>query len=59
MFAIFRVLARAIFLVASLPFRLLNFITGAIFLNVRWRWLSYSLNAVRVFAVTSAGPGAS
>lgn len=53
MFAIFRVLARAIFLVAALPFRLLNFVTGAIFLNVRWRWLSYSLNAVLVFAVTA------
>ena len=53
MFAIFRVLARAVFLVASLPFRLVNFITGAIFLNVRWRWLSYSLNAVLLFAVTA------
>ena len=53
MFAIFRVLARAIFLIASFPFRLLNFIAGAIFLNIRWRWLSYSLNAVLLFTVTA------
>ncbi|MGI9415560.1 MAG: transglycosylase domain-containing protein [Hyphomicrobiales bacterium] len=53
MFAIFRVLARAVFLIASFPFRLLNFVVGAIFLNIRWRWVAYSLNGVLLFTVAA------
>lgn len=59
MFGIFRVIARAVFAIASLPFRLANLVVGGLFLNIRWRWMTYSINAVLLFglaAVTLAYP---
>lgn len=53
MFGVFRLIARAIYLIASLPFRLINFAVGRVFLNLRWRWLSYTLNAAIGFAALS------
>jgi hypothetical protein len=53
MFGIFRVIARAVFLIASLPFRLVNLVVGGLFLNIRWRWVTYSINAVLLFGVAA------
>lgn len=54
MFGIFRVIARAVFLIASLPFRLVNLLVGGLFLNIRWRWVTYSINAVILFGLAAA-----
>lgn len=53
MAALFRLLARAVFLFASLPFRIVNFAIGGVFLNIRWPVVRYAINACLAFAATA------
>ncbi len=53
MLGIFHVIARAVVFIASLPFRLVNLVVGGLFLNIRWRWVTYSINAVLLFGLAA------